>query len=319
MPKEKQKSKMCESKKKLSFKSSENIHSIVDELIDSCKRKDCFDNIDASPLPSMDSIVEIIRQARDLLFPGYFNNTRIDSHNLGYYMGRVVLTLFENLTEQIIRSMRHKCLKENLPCSSCFERAHEAALNFICFIPELRVTLAEDVQAATEGDPAAKNTDEVIFSYPGLFAVTVYRIAHILHGLEIPLIPRMMSEYAHGITGIDIHPGASIGKSFFIDHGTGVVVGETTEIGDRVRIYQGVTLGALSLPKDSVDKYRNKKRHPTIEDDVIIYSNATILGEKAIIGARSVIGGNVWITDRVPPDTKVLSKRQELFYVNNHS
>ena len=174
------------------------------------------------------------------------------------------------------------------------------------------------MRAAIEGDPAVKNEEEVIFSYPGLFAIAIYRIAHILHGLDIPLIPRMMTEYAHRLTGIDIHPGATIGKRFFIDHGTGVVIGETTEIGDRVRVYQGVTLGALSLPKDSVDKMRDKKRHPTIENDVIIYSNATILGEKAVIGARSVIGGNVWITESVPPDTKVISKQREVFYVENN-
>jgi len=319
MLKEKQKSEVCENEQNLSIQYSKNIDSIVDDLIVSCKKSDCFDNVDSPPLPSMDSIVGIIKLARDILFPGYFSETRTDSHNLKYYMGRLVLTLFENLTEQIIRSMRHECLRGNLPCSKCFERAHETALNFISFIPELRISLAEDVRASIEGDPAVKNTDEVIFSYPGLFALTIYRIAHTLHGLEIPLIPRMMSEHAHGLTGIDIHPGAKIGKSFFIDHGTGVVIGETTEIGDRVRLYQGVTLGALSLPKDSVDKYRNRKRHPTIEDDVIIYSNATILGEKAIIGARSVIGGNVWITDQVPPDTKVLLKQQELLYMDNHT
>ena len=160
--------------------------------------------------------------------------------------------------------------------------------------------MAKDVRAAYEGDPAAKSYDEIIFSYPGLFAVTIYRIAHQLWEQQVPLMPRIMTEYAHGQTGIDIHPGAHIGESFFIDHGTGVVVGETTEIGDRVRIYQGVTLGALSLPRDEVDSLRMKKRHPTIEDDVIIYSGATILGGNTVIGARSVVGGNVWLTESVP-------------------
>jgi serine O-acetyltransferase len=170
-----------------------------------------------------------------------------------------------------------------------------------------------------EGDPAAKSYDEIIFSYPGLFAITVYRMAHKLHELDVPLLPRMMTEYAHSLTGIDIHPGSKIGGSFFIDHGTGVVVGETTEIGNRVRVYQGVTLGALSIARDEADLYRDKKRHPTIEDDVIIYSNATILGGETVIGARSIIGGNVWITESVPPDTKVLLKLPELVYIgNNH-
>ena len=174
--------------------------------------------------------------------------------------------------------------------------------------------LATDVHAAYEGDPAAKSFDEIIFSYPGLFAVTVYRIAHQLLGQGVPLMPRIMTEYAHSLTGIDIHPGANIGESFFIDHGTGVVIGETTEIGERVRIYQGVTLGALSLPKEEVESLRTKKRHPTIEDDVIIYAGATILGGKTVIGARSVIGGNVWLTESVPPDTKVFLKKPELVY-----
>ena len=174
--------------------------------------------------------------------------------------------------------------------------------------------MATDVRAAYDGDPAAQSFDEIIFSYPGIFAIMVYRIAHELFEQKIPLIPRIMTEYAHSVTGIDIHPGAQIGESFFIDHGTGVVIGETTEIGKNVRLYQGVTLGALSLPKDAGEQLRGKKRHPTIEDDVIIYAEATILGEKAVIGARSVIGGNVWITDPVPPDTRVLFETPHLIY-----
>ena len=179
--------------------------------------------------------------------------------------------------------------------------------------------LAKDIAAAYEGDPAAKYHDEIIFSYPGLFTVTVYRIAHKLHVLGVPLIPRIMSEYAHGQTGIDIHPGVEIGDSFFIDHGTGVVIGETTIIGNRVRIYQGVTLGALSLNKKECEELRNRKRHPTIEDDVIIYANATILGGSTVIGARSIIGGNVWLTESVPPHTTVFLKKPELVFKENGS
>jgi serine O-acetyltransferase len=186
-------------------------------------------------------------------------------------------------------------------------------------LPETRAILATDIRAALEGDPAAKSYDEIIFSYPGLLAITVYRMAQELYELDVPLLPRMMTEYAHSLTGIDIHPGAKIGESFFIDHGTGVVVGETTEIGNRVRLYQGVTLGALSIPRNTIDRFRNKKRHPTIEDDVIIYSNTTILGGETVIGARSIIGGNVWITESVPPDTKVLLKLPELVYIGNHT
>jgi serine O-acetyltransferase len=181
-------------------------------------------------------------------------------------------------------------------------------------LPQLRAVLATDVQAAYEGDPAAKSYDEIIYSYPGLFAVTVHRLAHELWRQQVPLLPRIMSEYAHNLTGIDIHPGARIGESFFIDHGTGVVIGETTEIGRRVRLYQGVTLGALSVPRDKVDSLRSEKRHPTVEDDVIIYAGATILGGGTVIGARSVIGGNVWLTESVPPDTKVFLKKPDLVY-----
>jgi serine O-acetyltransferase len=165
-----------------------------------------------------------------------------------------------------------------------------------------------------DGDPAAKSYDEIIFSYPGIFAMSVHRVANKLFELQVPLLPRIMSEHAHSLTGIDIHPGAKIGERFVIDHGTGVVIGETTEIGKNVRIYQGVTLGALSLPKDAGEKLRGKKRHPTIEDDVIIYSGTTILGGDTIIGSRSVIGGNVWITESVPPDTKVIMETPRLIY-----
>ena len=176
--------------------------------------------------------------------------------------------------------------------------------------------LGKDVLAAKDGDPAAQSHDEIIFSYPGLFAITVYRMAHQLYEQGVPLIPRIMTEYAHSQTGIDIHPGAHIGERFFIDHGTGVVIGETTEIGDRVRIYQGVTLGALSLPKDAVEELRKTKRHPTIKDDVILYSGATVLGGDTVIGARSVIGGNVWITESVPQDTNVFLNKPDLIFID---
>ncbi len=275
-------------------------------------------HLDPAPNPSQDAVVRIIHQVRRILFPGYFTETRLDPVNLEYYLGQETTELLEILSKQIILSIQHDCLRYDQPCSQCRERGHETGLRFIEVLPGLRAVLATDVRAALEGDPAAKSYDEVIYSYPGLFAITVYRMAHKLHELDVPLLPRMMTEHAHSLTGIDIHPGAMIGESFFIDHGTGVVVGETTEIGNRVRIYQGVTLGALSIPRDTVDRFRDKKRHPTVGDDVIIYSNATLLGEEAVIGARSIIGGNVWITESVPPDTKVLLKRPELIYIGNN-
>ncbi len=297
----------------------EAIPRIVERLAASCNTKDSFDHVDPTPFPSRESVIRILHQTRRILFPGYFNQGRIDHINLVYALGQETTELFERLSKQIVLSYQHYCLNYDQPCRQCIERSYERALKFIQALPDLKAILATDTRAALEGDPAAKSFDEIIFSYPGLFAITVYRMGHILYKLDVPLLPRMMTEYAHSYTGIDIHPGARIGESFFIDHGTGVVVGETTEIGDRVRLYQGVTLGALSLPRGGTDHFRNRKRHPTIEDDVILYSNATILGAKAVIGARSIIGGNVWITEKVPPDTKVLLKPPELICIGDNA
>ncbi|MDH3392913.1 MAG: serine acetyltransferase, partial [Desulfobulbaceae bacterium] len=189
------------------------------------------------------------------------------------------------------------------------------ALQFLENLPDLRATLATDVRAAFEGDPAASSYDEIIFSYPGILAILTYRVANLLYKLEVPILPRIMSEYAHSVTGIDIHPGATIDESFFIDHGTGVVIGQTALIGKRVKLYQGVTLGALSFKReDSGELERNCKRHPTLEDDVTVYAGSTILGGNTIIGARAVVGGNVWLTESVPPDTKVLLNPPELVF-----
>lgn len=292
----------------------EEIPSIVDHLVQSCNTEECFDHVDLEPLPSKEVIIDIIHMACRILYPGYFSHTRINKVNLIYYFGQEVTAFFEELSGQITLAIRHECRRHNLSCVNCEERGQEITTHFMKELPRLRILLAKDTRAAHEGDPAAKSYDEIIFSYPGLFAITVYRIAHQLYEQGVSLIPRIMTEYAHSKTGIDIHPGAQIGKSFFIDHGTGVVIGETTKIGDRVRIYQGVTLGALSLPKDAVERLRNEKRHPTIEDDVIIYAGVTILGGETVIGARSVIGGNVWITTSVPPDTKVFLKKPELVF-----
>jgi len=304
----------CKIEEKAVREYRQEIPAIVNELVLSCRWEDCFDHVGPEPIPSREAVIDLIHRANRLLYPGYFIPHRVDEVNLGYYFGQEAVAFFELLAEQIALSIRHECLRYNLDCTHCEERGQEEAVKFMKELPRLRAMLGKDVRAAYEGDPAARSYDEIIFSYPGVFAVTVYRIAHELWHQGIPLMPRIMTEYAHSRTGIDIHPGAHIGGSFFIDHGTGVVVGETTEIGDRVRIYQGVTLGALSLPKDAVDSLRTKKRHPTVEDDVIIYAQATILGGDTVIGARSVIGGNVWITESVPPDTRVFLKRPELIY-----
>jgi serine O-acetyltransferase len=288
------------------------IPEIVDKLIISCNNGDNFEHVAPEPIPSRDAMIELIQQMRRILFPGYFEPVQLDKINLQYYLGQATITLFEELSHQITLCIKHDCIQQNLPCTQCEERGREEAAKFIKELPNLRMLLAKDVRAAYEGDPAAASYDEIILCYPGLLAVTVYRIAHQLHAQKISLMPRIISEYVHGITGIDIHPAAHIGESFFIDHGVGVVIGETSDIGDHVRIYQGVTLGALSLPKDAVERLRGKKRHPTIEDDVIIYSGSTILGGETVIGARSVIGGNVWLTESVPPETRIFIKKPEL-------
>ena len=313
------KADQCEAEIANTRKFRKEIPDVVDQLVLSCDRDDCFDHVSPEPIPSKDAIIEIIERARRILYPGYFMRMRLDEVNLAYYFGQEVTGFFEVLSEQITLSIRHECLRYNQPCTQCEERGQEAAILFIREMPRLRAMLAEDVRAAYEGDPAAESFDEIIFSYPGLFAITVYRIAHQLYEQGISLIPRIMTEYAHNLTGVDIHPGAHIGQSFFIDHGTGVVVGATSEIGDRVRIYQGVTLGALSLLRESTETLRKQKRHPTVEDDVIIYANATILGGDTVVGTRAVIGGNVWITHSVPPDTKVFLKKPELIFKGKSS
>jgi serine O-acetyltransferase len=308
------KMKQCKTGISIARRFREEIPPIVDELVSSCNREDCFDHIGPEPIPSREAIVDILQRASRILYPGYFIPARVDEVNAGYYFGQEVTDLFEALSEQIMLAIRHDCVRHDLPCSDCEERGQKAAIDFLHGMPNLRRLLATDIMAAHEGDPAAQSFDEIIFSYPGLYAITVYRIAHQLRHQEIPLIPRIMTEHAHSKTGIDIHPGAHIGERFFIDHGTGVVIGETAVIGKRVRIYQGVTLGALSLGREEINDLRNQKRHPTIEDDVVIYANATVLGGNTVIGTRSVIGGNVWITESVPPDTEVFLKKPELVF-----
>jgi len=287
---------------------------IAEKIINHCDDSECFTHIDYEPIPSEGYVVDIINKFREILFPGYYTREKLDPVNLQYTVGQTVSVLYDLLAEQITHSIRHDCFRYDQLCSDCDERGQQIALQVLEAVPQIRKILAADVRAAYEGDPAAKSYDEIIFSYPGMYAITVYRVSHWLSELGVPLLPRIMSEHAHSATGIDIHPGANIGERFVIDHGTGVVIGETTDIGNNVRIYQGVTLGALSLPKDAGEMFRGKKRHPTIEDDVIIYSGATILGGDTVIGARSVIGGNVWLTESVPPDTKVLIEPPRLVY-----
>ncbi len=290
---------------------------VVKELLSSWSTKECYEHVSPVAIPSQAGIIEIVDQARCILFPGYFTRTKLHASNLEYYIGKQTTDLYDKVSEQITMAIRHDCRRNNLPCTNCEARSHESALAFIESLPRVAAILATDIRAALEGDPATKSPDEIIFCYPGLLATLVFRLAHELYLLKVPIMPRIMTEYAHSRTGIDIHPGATIGTGFFIDHGTGVVIGETTIIGNNVRLYQGVTLGALSLPRDAGEKMRNMKRHPTIEDDVIIYANTTILGGETIIGQGATIGGNIWLTGSVPAGTKVLLKRPELIYSNS--
>jgi serine O-acetyltransferase len=269
-------------------------------------------HLDRRPLPSHAELVRVLMTIHELLFPGYIGAQGLTGATLRLHVESRMAWLFETLTEQITRAIDHGT-KLDTACRIMDLEAPECASEFLAQLPHLRSVLATDVQAAYEGDPAAACLDEIIFSYPSIYAVMVYRLAHELHKLRVPLIPRIMTEHAHHRTGIDIHPGTRIGSRFFIDHGTGVVIGGTAIIGDNVKLYQGVTLGAFSFDKDAAGQLvRNTKRHPTIEDDVVIYAGATILGGDTVIGRGSVIGGNVWLTHSVPPGTRVLQDSPNL-------
>ena len=305
---------LCEHVETSNGSQHDKLPEVVKDLLNSWSTKDCYEHVSPVSIPSQLKIIEIVDLARRILFPGYFTHTKLHASNLEYYIGKKTTDLYDKVSEQITMAIRHDCRRNDLPCTNCESRSHKMALTFIEALPGVAALLATDIRAALDGDPATQSPDEVIFCYPGLLATVVFRLAHELYLLGVPIIPRIMTEYAHSQTGIDIHPGATIGPGFFIDHGTGVVIGETTIIGRNVRIYQGVTLGALSLPRDAGESMRNKKRHPTIEDNVIVYSNTTILGGETIIGEGSIIGGNIWLTESVAPGTKVLLKRPELIY-----
>ena len=268
------------------------------------------------PLPSREELLTILNDFMDVFYPGYWRRQNLHVGNVGYYVGNLIDRLHEKLTEQIERALRHEdfCIERGTCGDIDFEAiAQRKTVELLKKIPQIRMTLEKDAHAAFEGDPAAKSYHEIVFCYPGLEAVTVYRLAHELLKLDVPLLPRMLTEHAHLQTGIDIHPGARIGPGFFIDHGTGVVIGETCDIGTNVKLYQGVTLGALSFPRDaSGNIIRGKKRHPTLEDDVVVYANATILGGETIVGKGAVIGSSVWLTHSVDPQTVVTMEKPSL-------
>ncbi len=277
---------------------------VVDELCQDTKELSQFPG-GRMVLPSRDAVVRVVEDLRSVLFPGYFGTSDLNDESLHYFVGATLARAMRHLEDQVRRGVAFGARHDYEACDHCTAMAQQATKGFLGRIPDIRRLVRSDVEAAYEGDPALKSRDEAIFAYPGIFAVTNQRIAHELHLLGVPLIPRIITEHAHSITGIDVHPGARIGEKFFIDHGTGVVIGETAVIGRNVRLYQGVTLGAKSFPLDEQgNPIKGIDRHPIVEDDVVVYAGATILG-RIVIGKGSSIGGNVWLTSSVPPGSRV--------------
>lgn len=288
---------------------------LSDQIVQTYEDESGINFIDVKNLPVREQIVHILESLIEILFPGYTGRREISREHVFSIVHEMLLVLRRQLAEQIERSLRFQCRMKDCPTCDCPRMAVRSAEDLLNSLPEIRQMLKMDVQAAFDGDPAAKSFEEIVISYPHIIAITVHRIAHELYKMQIPLIPRIMGEWAHSRTGIDIHPGATIGTHFFIDHGTGVVIGETACIGNHVKIYQGVTLGAISFPRDERGNIiRDKKRHPTLEDDVTVYAEATILGD-VTIGKGAVIGGNVWIRESVPPRGIVSMEKPESMYV----
>jgi serine O-acetyltransferase len=289
---------------------------LVDKLMANYHTFGGMDHLEGKDLPSKNVVIEVLNDLFTVLYPGYFGDSEISKANIKFCLGNTLISIYERLTIEVEKSLKYICRKiSECPQDICQKRAHVVVEELLEELLKIRSTLSSDIEAAHSGDPAAVSADEVILSYPCVMAITTYRIAHELYMRCVPLIPRIMSEHMHSLTGIDIHPGAKIGKSFFIDHGTGVVIGETAEIGENVKLYQGVTIGALSFPKDAKGNIiRGRKRHPTIGNNVIIYSGATLLGGDTIIGDNVIIGGNTWITTSVEADTKITKEKEENTY-----
>ncbi len=299
---------------KLTANSNRQLAALVDTIVENC-HEERTNNVGTISAPSRKKVVELVEDLRDLMYPGCFGQHGIPRGDFTNYVSDRVTEIFNKLSFQISSCARHECVESGELCTECVEFGQTQAATFVNKIPELRKMLAGDVKAAFDRDPAARNLEEIVLSYPGVLAITIYRLAHELWLQEVFLIARMMTEHAHSITGIDIHPGANIGANFFIDHGTGVVIGETTEIGNNVTIYQGVTLGGYRFRRRADGSLeRGYKRHPTVGDDVIIYAGATILGGDTVVGAGSVIGGSVWLTHSVPANAVVMIPEPDLKY-----
>jgi len=284
----------------------QQIERVVDSILCDYRQGRDIDKMDLSRSPDKEIIIDMIEKLRRIVFPGYFKDKSYRIYNAKHNLSMLIEDVMFNLNRQIALILQSMGQTQE----EAEEQAQRISLDFFGRIPQVRALVQTDLQAAYDGDPAATGMEEIIFAYPGLFAITVYRLAHVLYTLGVPMLPRIMTEHAHSVTGIDLHPGATVGKYFFIDHGTGIVVGETTVIGDNVKIYQGVTLGALSTRGGQ--SLRGKRRHPTIEDNVTIYAGASVLGGDTVIGRNSVIGSNAFITESIAPCTTVTIKNQEL-------
>jgi len=290
------------------------IESLVSDIVATYRGDLGINFIDASNLPVRSKILEVLELLFEVLFPGYTGKRTVTKSNVNFIVGDILSQVYAELSEQVERAYRYQCRMRKCDGCDCRTMAQTVTEHLLSQMPKIRQMLKGDVGAAFDGDPAAKSYEEIVISYPCITAIATYRIAHELYLKQVPLIPRIMSECAHAKTGIDIHPGATIGKNFFIDHGTGVVIGETSIIGNNVKIYQGVTLGALSFPKDERGRIiKSGKRHPTIEDGVTIYAEATILGD-VVIGKGAIVGGNVWIKESVPPGVTVATASADLIY-----
>ena len=296
---------------------NKKIEELVEKIAQTYEGDSGINFIDVANLPVRDKIIEVLDLLVELLFPGYTGKRTVTRDNIKFVIIDILCHVYTELSEQIYKGYKYRCRMEKCDSSGCRATAADATEHLLSQLPAIRELLKGDVIAAFDGDPAAKSYEEVVVSYPCVIAIATYRIAHELFLKEVPLIPRIMTEYAHSKTGIDIHAGAKIGRSFFIDHGTGVVIGETTVIGDNVKIYQGTTLGAMSFPKDERGRIiKGQKRHPTIEDKVTIYAEATILGD-IVIGKGAVVGGNVWLKEPVPPGVTVAMAEGDLVYKKN--
>jgi serine O-acetyltransferase len=297
------------------------IPKLVDNILVNYIKFGGMDHLEGRDLPSKKIVIEVLEDLFTILFPGYLGDSEITKANIKYHLGIKLTSVYTRLTQEVEKSLKYICRKIECPQDVCQQRAHVVVKELLELLPEIRSMLSSDIQAAFKGDPAAVSTEEVILSYPCVLSITTYRIAHELYLRGVPLIPRIMSEHMHSLTGIDIHPGAKIGKSFFIDHGTGVVIGETSEIGNNVKLYQGVTLGALSFPKDEKGNViKGRKRHPTIGNNVVIYSGATLLGAETEIGDNVVIGGNVWLTGPVASGTRItIAAPEQQYKMENHN